>query len=279
MQYIKITPEVKKTMLEEFKKHLDTVRCDDNTLVYRKNIGTTLKPEEKPNVLFTEQAWAKMKALVNFDNNEIGWHGLIRKNGKNYTVYDILVYPQTVTGATVTTDDVAYAQWLCELEDDVFDNMRFQGHSHVNMQTSPSMTDTTYYNGVLNNLQDTDFYVFLIINKRLETNIRIYDLENNIMYGNAEINIITPDVKEQNWASEQIQKHVKKHTYNYSYTKPTTKLGTWQDDFDDDAFFVEGNPTQQEINAILGTEEDEITASTTYFRTKNRQTNRNRRLR
>ena len=42
------------------------------------------------------------------------------------------------------------------------------GHSHVNMGTSPSATDTKLQEDHLAQLQDNDFYIFLIVNKKRE---------------------------------------------------------------------------------------------------------------
>ena len=77
-----------------------------------------------------------------------------------YLISDILVYPQEVTGSTVTTDQNEYEMWLMKQEDDVFNNIRMQGHSHVNMSTSPSSVDLNLYDGILSQL-DSDMFISL----------------------------------------------------------------------------------------------------------------------
>ena len=59
-----------------------------------------------------------------------------KSDSNEFIVEDIFVYPQEVTGSTVTTDQEAYSKWLYELDDDIFNNLRMQSHSHCNMGVS-----------------------------------------------------------------------------------------------------------------------------------------------
>lgn len=137
---------------------------------------------------FTTEAYLKMTQLVRDINTEVAWHGVCKKNvnGANqaieYCVEDILVYPQSVSGATVNTDQVEYQDWLYSLDDDTFNNVRFQGHSHVKMGVSPSGVDTTHQEKIIEQLGPNDFYVFMIINKDNDMFVRIVDNEANIQF-------------------------------------------------------------------------------------------------
>ena len=59
-------------------------------------------------IRFTTEAWIKQCSLVQHFNTEIAWHGLVRPIKDGYEIYDILVYPQEVTGGTVETDQQKY---------------------------------------------------------------------------------------------------------------------------------------------------------------------------
>lgn len=154
----------------------------------------TIYPEttkDKAVVVITTEAKEKMFALVSSVPTEIAWHGLASKLEKGkYEIYDILVYPQIVTPVTVNTDQEKYETWLLSLDDATFNALRMHGHSHVNMGVSPSGVDLKHQEDTVNNLSSNDFYLFLIMNKRGEIYVRIFDVEDNTIYEKNDIKII-----------------------------------------------------------------------------------------
>lgn len=152
---------------------------------------------QKAKLIFTPEAYIKMIALVEKFSTEIAWHGLARRDGENrYLIYDIQVYPQTVTGATVTTDQEKYQMWLFQHDDEEFNAIRFQGHSHVNMGTSPSGVDTNLYDRIVQQLGDQDFYIFVIWNKKNSKWINIYDMATNCLFETADVAVEVQGVGE-----------------------------------------------------------------------------------
>ena len=156
-----------------------------NIPITMKQINTT----EKPVVIFSDIAHAKITKLVDDCTGEVGWQGIVDRKDNVFIIKDILVYPQTVTSVTVTVDELEYAQWLSKLPTGTIQKLRFQAHSHVNMSVTPSNTDTTLYNNYLQTLKDDDYYIFMIINKRNNINMWIYDLKTNLRYTTNEITI------------------------------------------------------------------------------------------
>lgn len=175
---------------EEFNEMLKNFKSGDGVISFKKNLGEL---DEKTELFFSELAWHKMHALVRESEKEVAWHGLAERTGDGYLISDIIIYPQEVTGSTVTTDQVGYQEWLASLDDDTFNKLNFQGHSHVNMGVSPSGVDTTLYDGFLSQLSDEMFYIFLIINKKDDIWIKIYDMKKNIMYERSDIGIFVKD--------------------------------------------------------------------------------------
>ncbi len=156
------------------------------------------KTDDKATVWFTPDAWAKMTALINFvGEKEVGWHGVVKRaddmEGHNYVVSDILVYPQDVASATVNTDQEAYQNWLNAFDDDVFNNIRGHFHSHVNFSPSPSTTDDTHVESLVNQLSGDMFYLFMIWNKKLEYTCRLYDLRENLLFEDKDVAVKTID--------------------------------------------------------------------------------------
>lgn len=187
---------------------------------------------QKAEVHFASAAYYKMLALVDKCDKEIAWDGLVYRDEENphiFYVTDIIVYPQTVTGATVETDDELYLNWLNSLDDETYNHRRFNGHSHVNMAVSPSGTDTTYREQSILNIND--FFIFGIFNKKHDFNFQIYDVENNIIYDKDDIIFYTPEPDYDGWALQVIQEHVKVRTYtapktNYAAPSTTTPATT-----------------------------------------------------
>lgn len=167
----------------------------------------TIKSDDKAHITVTEEAWGKIRQLVDQCDKEVGWHGTVERTSKNeFTIKDIFVFPQTVTAATVTSDETKYTMWLMEQPDDVFNSLRFHGHSHVNMGVSPSGVDTKYQDDILKNLND--FYIFGIFNKREDNYLIIYDVTNNIVYEDKDIILHTPGGNYRQWAKEMLDEFV-----------------------------------------------------------------------
>ncbi len=153
-------------------------------------IGTaTAVDNRKATLLLSVAAWAKIQALVSKYTTEVQWHGTVeRVDATTFLVKDIILFPHTVTGATVTSDQDDYEEWINFLPDNIFNQMRFHGHSHVNMAVSPSEVDMKYRRDIIRNFGSKrsknrdDFYIFLIINKSGCVSAQIYDLKNNSLY-------------------------------------------------------------------------------------------------
>ena len=182
MQEIDIERAVK-----EFREVLMKGFLSDGKINYSKDIGVI---EKKAKLHITEKAQLKMRALVDEHSKEIAWHGIAKRtNPCEYIIEDILCFPQEVTGVTVTTDQEGYEKWLYGQPDEVFNNVRMQGHSHVNMGTTPSSTDLALYDGILEQLSEGMFYIFMILNKKGDNWIRIFDYEENVQFDTKDIEV------------------------------------------------------------------------------------------
>lgn len=186
---IKITEEMAAMIQAEFMNSLTGGKMFDGTIKFTKTLSYD-KDGGKAYITFTVPAFAKMQMLIQSFDSEVAWHGVAtREEGRpnSFIITDILVYPQIVAGATVNTDQEQYQTWLYSFDDEVFNNIRMQGHSHVNFSTSPSVVDTEHQGKILEQLDDDMFYIFMIWNKKLEHTLKIYDLQNNVLYENKDI--------------------------------------------------------------------------------------------
>jgi hypothetical protein len=174
-----------------FKSYITKLtKCPNGTIDFKTTLNTVTPIDmPKASISFTQEAYLKIMLYVRDTNTEIAWHGSVTRKDNNFTVHDVYLYPQIVTGGTVNTDQTEYNKWVEELDDDTFNKMRLQGHSHVNFGASPSGTDKDYYSSILNVLNKNDFYIFMIINKSGSMYFEIYDLENNVIYENQDVNV------------------------------------------------------------------------------------------
>lgn len=187
MKYIKLTEEIKAMAQAKFLELINSVSIVEADLTVKLNTKDLVKTTgiEKPTIIVEPDASNKLWSYVHLCEKEIGWHGTVVREGNTFYIKDVFLFPQTVTAATVTTDDDAYSTWILKQEDEVFDHMRFHGHSHVNMGVVPSGTDISYQANLLRDV--TDFYIFGIFNKKGSMNFCIYDIETNILFEQNDI--------------------------------------------------------------------------------------------
>ena len=182
-----MTDEMKQAVREDFAGMLDGMKMPDGKLSYSKSFKYN---DSEAVVWLTTEAYRKMLALVTGFSDEVGWHGVVTRSGDSeFIIEDILVYPQEVTGSTVNTDQEVYTEWLYSLEDDTFDRIRMQGHSHVKMGVTPSGVDDNHRQQLLEQLESDMFYIFMVWNKALSVHTIVYDMERNILYEDKEVDV------------------------------------------------------------------------------------------
>ena len=192
--------------------NLATQRNSTNapSIKFEQKLDIERKMEVPIQVNYTGTAYVKQLALLQNCTSEIAWHGTVTANEDRsvFTIQNILVYPQSVTGTTVDTDETKYQQWKQLLNDDEYNSLRFQAHSHVNMGVTPSGVDRNLYDSMLQSLSNNSFYIFMILNKKTDAHIEIYDLQNNAFYGNSDVVVTVEGIRIKQWYDAQYQAHV-----------------------------------------------------------------------
>ena len=208
-----MTPEIINEVTENFRKQAASLMLfrGKRTIDIDYYWVQSKNPDEQEHVTitFTRNAWKKQQALIQNFTSEVGWHGVVTRDKEDplhFTIEDILVFPQVVTGTTVTPNDEAYAVWNATLPPEKMNAMRFHGHSHVNMGVTPSGTDDQYQKDMLGRLNgdglteeakirmkeamgDMAFYIFMIFNKSGSHNVRVFDYWGNTYYEGAEVTV------------------------------------------------------------------------------------------
>lgn len=212
-QKLNLTDKDKHAILQAFQSTLKNAIAGKR-ISFNYDVGTITVPKEQyPTIKFTNIAYLKIKALVDQAPGEVGWLGTVTKKNKVYTIEDILLYPQTVTSSTVDVNEKHYLEWSLKQN---INKLRFQAHSHVNFSTSPSGVDNTLYEKYLQQLDENDFFIFMIFNKKNEFSCILYDKQTNLQYGTKEINYVFGNIPDYtNWAKKQLNEYC---------TKPVTKV-------------------------------------------------------
>lgn len=242
---IKPTPEIKAELIEKCIQQIESMSAFNGT--FKIELSYKYSDNDKARVTFTPLAWRKQKRLVADFTTEVGWHGVCKRDPEDpahFIVEDIIIFPQAVTGATVTPSQEEYDMWKGMLPDEQFNNLRFHGHSHVNMDVNPSGTDTTYQKklsdgiegadftaeeraAVLEAMGDTCFYIFMIMNKSGKFWIRIRDMFYNIEYAPNEIEVIH-EAEIDELAAFMTDAKNKVHSYTYNSNKNSNKGSSGQ---------------------------------------------------
>lgn len=212
--FIDISP-MKKTLLAQLQQTFLATEHYNSDVI---NISLSLKDvvekevnEKKltePTIYILDSAWLKIQMLVKENSGEVAWHCLVEKHTDNrYLIYDVLVFPQEVTGTTADGVDGDYEMWVATLPDEQFDYMRCHMHSHVNMGVTPSGVDENYYSKLMT--QVSDYYITMIINKAGNYHLRFYDKENNIMWSELEFIICNKDGRTYDDWYESVKEKIK----------------------------------------------------------------------
>lgn len=250
-----LTEEVKQQIIADFTNKLNT-GLDNPAVNYslKLNYPDDLKEEPKAKLYITTTAYARMMMYVRDTDTEIAWHGTAFRLGEgttqpltaNFLIREVFLYPQIIRATTVDTDQEKYNEWKTSLDDVTFNNLNFQGHSHVNMAVRPSNIDEAYYETILNiykTERPDSFYIFTIMNKRGEMYLIIYDLAKNIVYNKEDIELYILDPNNTDVIAEikeQKQQYCEAPTYNTgrpttpNYIPPKTHTTFNQDFFDPD---------------------------------------------
>lgn len=189
---IYITEDLRAQWMAEFEKSLRSSKMVSGKFTFTQDVEW--EEDDKAKIIFTPNAYIKMLMLLRDFNSEVAWHGIVDRRGDNeFLISDIMVYPQEVTGATVNTDQEEYTNWMMSIPTDTFNKMHMQGHSHVRMGVTPSAVDLQHQESIVQQLNGDHFYIFMIWNKSLDHNIKVYDFRENTLYEDKDCVVLVAD--------------------------------------------------------------------------------------
>ena len=167
---------------------------------------------QNPRIILTRLAYNKMKTYVKHSSNEIGWLGSVKREDNIFTITDVYLLEQEVNGSTCELSPDAIANLYIERDEQGLPNdIKFWGHSHVNMSVCPSSQDDTQF---MEFYENNDFFIRLIMNKRDEFNVALLDKSTELLYTGI-VPEIENDFDGEDEIIEEIKNKVHQKTYQY----------------------------------------------------------------
>lgn len=237
---IKMTPELKAQMAQDFIEHITKQGFANGTIEFKKTYkweGTG--KASRALISFDPIAYLEMELLVKNFTTEVAWHFVVERRehaeyAMEYHISETLHFPQLVNASHFEQDDrkcpdcedTRYNRWKMALTDYQWDHLRGHGHSHAMAAVSPSTEDERYQKKMVDAYED--FYLFVIWNKQGDKNVWIYDIDHNVMFEKTDVDI-TINCDEVNFtefldaARKQTDyiAYQTNNTYNNTYNKRT----------------------------------------------------------
>ncbi len=100
-----------------------------------------------PQVVVSKQAYDFMYHLVDVAPEEVAWIGVVTRKNNIFTLGEMFIFKQEVSGAEAVISNDGITQALEELlatredAEEIWNNIYFWGHSHVFMPANPSHID------------------------------------------------------------------------------------------------------------------------------------------
>lgn len=174
-----------------------------------------------PKILITPEAFRSMACLVDLCDQEVGWLGTVSRIGNDFLIEEIFLLKQKVNSSTTEITVEGFTEFISEnlLGEgglNLVQKLRFWGHSHVNMGTSPSGQDDQQMQVFAGDCQD--FFIRGILNKRGRMEFTLYLYSVGIEIEDVPWSIYDPiqEAEKGKWQTEISQK-VEKMVYHYPY--------------------------------------------------------------
>lgn len=218
-----------------------------------------------PKVVMDLEAYKKMLYIVKLSNKEIGWLGLVEKQqGNVLKIKDVYLFRQQVGATTceITPEGIEEVVInLLQLEngEELIENLKLWGHSHVNMATCPSSQDIRQLDSFEQN--GNEWFLGVIVNKSGDFNFTYIDYITGIKVSNLSWTIDIPafndncmELKIKNEIEEKVTDLPYPIVGNYNYYEKIRKNESI--DLTDDIINRYGENDFNPYNSIAEEEEE-----------------------
>ena len=196
------------------------------------NFKTTVKfSEGLPSIVITEKAFNTMWHIVDQSSEEVGWLGIVNREGSMFFIEEILLFEQEVSAGTCEISPDGLAKVTEELiaahpdDPELLNKIRFWGHSHVNMGTSSSTQDDDQMEEFAEN--GCEYFIRAILNKNGRMEFTVFLYEEGIEFSDCEWSVcVSKDDELGKEVAKELEEKVTSKVYNIStYRYPNLKGG------------------------------------------------------
>lgn len=135
-----------------------------------------------PSVYYTIEVFKMIEYIVYKQDKEVAWMGLVEKlSDTEYLVYKLYIPKQTVSSVSVDISENAIAELVNKIMDEGHDpsELRYHGHSHVNMDVHPSITDQQH---MAEYIESANYFIREIRNKKSKNKVDVFDKDQNKVF-------------------------------------------------------------------------------------------------
>ena len=184
----------------------------DRVFVPREEEGTMDVADYTPDTInkkvwISDSAWADMKRIVTLCPVEVSWFGVIETLEDGICVTEVHMPEQKVNGVGTEWDTSSFAKMVMKLERErgiEGDQIRFWGHSHVNMQAIFSGHDRQKMSefGGGGGENDPDWFLNLVMNKQFRYQCILEIFKPTRLSVDVKPTFGHPAMVTKNWATE-----------------------------------------------------------------------------
>lgn len=205
---------------------------DIKEMVIKTELGNALKWQ--PRIVIDHKLNRKMELIIDLIDTEVGWYGLVEWQKPDiFKVKDIYLLKQEVTGTFTEID----AMDLCNLEDELekrgllkeetldTTGLYLWGHSHVNMDPSPSGTDTDTMKKICDRSKPP-FFIRLIQNKKGNRTVTLYVEDKNSLVQNYALIYDVPWIETEDLGEDAVREELRKEINDKVQKRPVLSVPT-----------------------------------------------------
>ena len=175
-----------------------------------------------PRITISPEAYEKMSYYVRLSFDEISWMGTCFEEADgSYYVGDVFLPTQEVNATTTEINGSGMAALITTLlteyenGEELVNNLRMWGHSHVNMGTAPSGQDDQQMKDFIT--VDTPYFLRIICNKKGRMECSLFHYNKGFVMHDVPWSIAYPIIDDlEAIIKEEIKEKVSKLTYAYS---------------------------------------------------------------
>jgi hypothetical protein len=154
-----------------------------------------------PMILITPEAYNDMFVLIDEARTEVSWLGAVQRLGDDFLIHEVFLPEQECTSSTTEMTEEGLTKLATELLErpdgmELWNSVRFWGHSHVRMDVFASGPDNDQMSLFKEQVKD-DWFIRGIFNKDGSAKFWLFHLSSGIVINDVPWSIYSPVVDDE----------------------------------------------------------------------------------